>query len=47
MILFVGHSKLLHILICLKALSQFLLGVKMAPRQTETNAYAKFNFWSE
>ena len=33
--LFVSHSKILHS--CL----QFLLGVKMAPRETENNAYAK------
>ena len=32
--LFVSHSKILHN--CL----QFLLGVKMAPRETENNAYA-------
>ena len=35
--LFACHSKLLHIL-CL----QFLLGVKMTPRETENNADAKF-----
>ena len=35
--LFVCHPKILHKL-CL----QFLLGVKMAPRETENNAYAKF-----
>ena len=40
MILFVSHSKLLH-----KHCLQFLLGVKMAPRETENNAYAKF--WSD
>ena len=37
MILFVSHSKLLH-----KHCLQFLLGVKMTPRQTENNAYANF-----
>ena len=35
--LFVCHSKILH-----KHCFQFLLGVKMAPRDTENNAYAKF-----
>ena len=35
--LFVCHSKILH-----KHCLQFLLGVKMAPRETENNAYAKF-----
>ena len=35
--LFVCHPKILHTH-CL----QFLLGVKMAPRETEDNAYAKF-----
>ena len=35
--LFVWHSKILH-----KHCFQFLLGVKMAPRETENNAYAKF-----
>ena len=35
--LFVCHSKILH-----KHCFQFLLGVKMAPRETENNAYAKF-----
>ena len=34
---FVCHSKILH-----KHCVQFLLGVKMAPRETENNAYAKF-----
>ena len=34
---FVCHSKILH-----KHCLQFLLGVKMAPRETENNAYAKF-----
>ena len=33
----VCHSKILH-----KQCLQFLLGVKMAPRETENNAYAKF-----
>ena len=33
----VCHSKILH-----KHCLQFLLGVKMAPRETENNAYAKF-----
>ena len=35
--LFVCHSKILH-----KHCLRFLLGVKMAPRETENNAYAKF-----
>ena len=35
--LFVCHSKILH-----RHCLQFLLGVKMAPRETENNAYAKF-----
>ena len=35
--LFVWHPKILH-----KHCLQFLLGVKMAPRETEDNAYAKF-----
>ena len=35
--LFVCHLKILH-----KHCLQFLLGVKMAPRGTENNAYAKF-----
>ena len=35
--LFVCQPKILHKL-CL----QFLLGVKIAPRETENNAYAKF-----
>ena len=35
--LFVFHPKILH-----KHFLQFLLGVKMAPRETENNAYAKF-----
>ena len=35
--LFVCHSKFLH-----KHCLKFLLGVKMAPRETENNAYAKF-----
>ena len=35
--LFVCHSKILH-----KHCLQFLLGVKMAPRETENNVYAKF-----
>ena len=35
--LFVCRPKILH-MHCL----QFLLGVKMAPRETENNAYAKF-----
>ena len=34
---FVCHPKSLH-----KHCFQFLLGVKMAPRETENNAYAKF-----
>ena len=34
--LFVCHAKILH-----KHCLQFLLGVEMAPRQTENNAYAK------
>ena len=35
--LFVCHPKIL-----LKHCLQFLLGVKMAPRETENNTYAKF-----
>ena len=35
--LFVYHSKILH-----KHCLQVLLGVKMASRETENNAYAKF-----
>ena len=35
--LFDGRPKVLH-----KHCVQFLLGVKMAPRETENNAYAKF-----
>ena len=35
--LFVFHHKILH-----KHFLQFVLGVKMAPRETENNAYAKF-----
>ena len=35
--LFVCHSKILH-----KHCLKFLLGVKMAQRETENNAYAKF-----
>ena len=35
--LFVCHSKILH-----EHCLQFLLGVKMAPRETVHNAYAKF-----
>ena len=35
--LFVCHSKILH-----KRCLKFLLEVKMAPRETENNAYAKF-----
>ena len=35
--LFFCHSKILH-----KHCLQFLLAVKMAPRETENNAYAKF-----
>ena len=35
--LFVCHTKILH-----EHCLQFLLGVKMAPRETENNAYAKF-----
>ena len=35
--LFVCHPKILH-----KRCFQFLLGVKMAPRETENNAYAEF-----
>ena len=34
--LFVCHSKILH-----RHCLQFLLGVKMSPRETENNAYAK------
>ena len=35
--LFVFQPKILH-----KHCFQFLLGVKMAPRETENNSYAKF-----
>ena len=35
--LFVCHSKIWH-----KHCLQFFVGVKMAPRETEINAYAKF-----
>ena len=35
--LFICHPQILH-----KHCLQFLLGVKMAPRETENNAYAKF-----
>ena len=38
--LFVCHPKILH-----KDCLQFLLGVKMAPRETENNSYAKF--WAD
>ena len=38
--LFVGHSKILH-----KHCLQFLLGVKMAPIETENNAYKMF--WND
>ena len=38
--LFVCHPKMLH-----KHCLQFLLAVKMAPRETENNAYAKF--WAD
>ena len=38
--LFVCHPKILH-----EHCPQFLLGVKMAPRETENNAYAKF--WAD
>ena len=37
MMLFVCHPKILH-----KHCLQFLLGVKMTPKETENNAYAKF-----
>ena len=40
MMLFVCHPKILH-----KHCLQFLLGVKMAPRETENNAYA--SFWGD
>ena len=36
-ILFVCHLKILH-----KHCLRFLLGVKIAPRETENNAYTKF-----
>ena len=39
-LLFVWHPKILH-----KHCLQFLLGVKMAPRETENNAYS--NFWGD
>ena len=35
--LFVSHPKILH-----KHCLQFLLGVEMAPKETENNAHAKF-----
>ena len=35
--LFVYHPKILH-----KHFLQFLLGVKIPPRETEKNAYAKY-----
>ena len=35
---FVCHPKILHIKHCFL----FLLGVKMVPRETENNAYAKY-----
>ena len=38
--LFGCHPKILH-----KHCFQFLMGVKMAPRETEDNAYA--NFWGD
>ena len=38
--LFVCHPKILH-----KHCLQFLLEAKMAPRETENNAYAKF--WAD
>ena len=38
--LFVCHPKMLH-----KHCLQFLLGVKMTPRETENNAFA--NFWGD
>ena len=38
--LFVCHPQILH-----KHCLQFLLGVKMAPRETENNAYS--NFWGD
>ena len=38
--LFGCHSKILH-----KHRFQYLMGVKMAPRETEDNAYA--NFWGD
>ena len=37
--LFVCHPKILH-----KHCLQFLLEIKMAPRENENNAYAKFFF---
>ena len=37
--LFVCHPETLH-----KHCLQFLLGVKMPPRETENNAYAKFSW---
>ena len=43
MMLFVCHPKILH-----EHFLQFLLGVKMAPRETENNAFAKFQkFWGD
>ena len=35
--LFICHPEILH-----KHCRQYLLGVKMAPRESEDNAYAKF-----
>ena len=39
--LFGCHPKILH-----KHCFQFLMGVKMAPRETEDNAYANFMVFS-
>ena len=40
--LFVCHPKIVH-----KHCFQFLLGVKMAPRETENNSYAKFGGYKQ
>ena len=43
MMLFVCHPKILH-----KHFLQFRLGVQMAPRETENNAFARLQkFWSD
>ena len=43
MMLFVCHPKILH-----KHFLQFRLGVQMAPRETENNAFARLQkFWGD